>query len=183
MKKILIGGLVGGLILFIWQSLSWTMLNIHGSQTSYTPAQDKILDCIKANNLEEGEYFLPTVAPGTSTEDEQSYMQESIGKPWATLTYHKAMQANFGLNMIRGLIINIISVGLLCFVLLGDPTLTFKKVITACPAVAAICYMTEPYLFSIWFQNNTIPDLIDNLVQWTLAGLFLAWYLPAKKAH
>ena len=70
---------------------------------------------------------------------------------------------------------------LLCYLLLGDNSLTFKKVMFASLAVGAISYMTFPYLESIWFSNNTIPYLIDAAVQWTVAGLFLAWYLPTKK--
>lgn len=63
MKKALIGGLIGGLILFIWQFLSWSMLNIHGSQMSHTPYQDQILKTLDDLSVPEGTYFLPNVPP------------------------------------------------------------------------------------------------------------------------
>ncbi|WP_236973473.1 hypothetical protein [Membranihabitans maritimus] len=59
MSKIWIGSLVGGLILFIWQFLSWSMLNIHDNEMEYTPNQVQILEVLN-ENLEEGNYFLPT---------------------------------------------------------------------------------------------------------------------------
>ena len=180
MKKAIIGGLVGGLILFVWQSLSWTVLNIHKSQTEYTPAQAEILKCLSDSGLPEGSYFIPNVAPTVPADQHQAEMEKNIGKPWATLTYHHKMTSNMGLNLFRGFVINFLSVFLLCLVLLGDNALSFKKVMTACLSIAAITYMLEPYLYSIWFQTNTIPDLLDAAVQWTLAGLFLAWYLPRK---
>jgi len=178
MKKILIGGLVGGLILFVWQSLSWTVLGIHKSQTEYTPAQNELLQCFRDNNLAEGQYFVPNVNPDIPTDQHQKIMEGYIGKPWAQITYHKKMESSMGMNLFRGFIINFLSVALLCFLLLGDNALSFKKVMTACLIVGAISYMTEPYLYSIWFQTNTISDLLDAAVQWSLAGLFLAWYLP-----
>jgi len=181
MKKILIGGLVGGFILFMWQFLSWSMLNVHRSQLQHSPVQDEILSCFAANNLAEGSYFLPNVPANTPSAEQQEAMNSFIGKPWAILTYHKSMEANMGMNMFRGFIVDFLSVMLLCYILLGNPSLDFKKVIITSIGVGLISYMTMPYLKSIWFQGNSIPDLIDAVVQWTIAGLFLAWYLPGKK--
>ncbi len=180
MKKMIIGGLVGGLILFLWQFLSWSGLNIHRSQTQYTPVQNEVLECLQANNLPEGSFFLPNVPENTSSEDHQKAMESFIGNPWATITYHHSMEANMAMNMFRGYIVDFLSVFLLCFILLGNPALDFKKVMITTVGVGLISYMTMPYLESIWFQGNSIPDLIDALVQWSVAGLFLAWYLPRK---
>jgi len=55
--KVLIGSMVGGLILFFWQFLSWGLLNIHGSQMAYTPLESQVLECLKSSNLPEGEYY------------------------------------------------------------------------------------------------------------------------------
>ena len=54
MKKLFVGALVGGLILFIWQFLSWSLLNIHLPEMQYTPAQDEILSALSEAGLEEG---------------------------------------------------------------------------------------------------------------------------------
>jgi len=176
----IIGALVGGLILFFWQFLSWEGLQIHKSQTGYTAAQDEILACLKSSGIDEGSYFLPNAPFSISGKERQTIMKSFIGKPWATLHYHNSMQANMGLNLFRGFIVNFASVMLLCYILLGNPSLDFKKVMIASIGVGLISYMTMPYMRSIWFQTNSIPELIDVLVQWTVTGLFLAWYLPKK---
>ncbi len=44
MKKILIGGLVGGILLFVWQTISWTVANLHEKGQRYTASQDSILN-------------------------------------------------------------------------------------------------------------------------------------------
>jgi hypothetical protein len=181
MKKSLIGGLVGGLIIFIWQFLSWTVLDIHGSKFSYTPAENQILQTFNNSNLEEGDYFLPGVPPGTSAEAEQKLYMDNIGKPWATISYHKSMSNNMGLNMLRAFVIDFLSAFLLCYILLGNRVLNFKIVFISCIVVGLIGFMTIPYLNSIWFESNSIPDLIDAVVQWGLVGAFLGWLLPEKK--
>lgn len=43
MKKLIVGALVGGIIVFIWSFLSWGLLNLHSAGQQYTPKQDSIL--------------------------------------------------------------------------------------------------------------------------------------------
>lgn len=72
MKKQLIAIFVGGLILFIWQFLSWAAIPIHKSTYGYTPNQDKILEVLSQNLTEDGVYHLPYPAPGTSQEQAEA---------------------------------------------------------------------------------------------------------------
>jgi len=181
-SKLILGGLIGGLILFIWQFLSWSMLNLHGSQLSYTSSQDAILECLKENNLSEGSYFLPTVSPDIPSSEHMDYMEKFVGKPWATISYHNSMKMNMGMNMFRAFVVNVVAVLLLCYLLLGNPNLNFKMVLISSLLVGLISYLTVPYLNSIWFETNTMPDLIDALVQWGLCGAFLGWFLNRDKA-
>lgn len=179
MKKLIIGGIVGGIILFAWQSLSWTAFNIHGSQNQYTPAQNEILQCLANANIDEGQYFVPTLDPANPISN-QEYYDTYLGKPWATINYHTAMQDTMVMNMIRGVIVDVFVAFLLCFVLLKNPSLSFSNVFLTCVAIGVISYITIPYMRSIWFQTDSIPDLIDALAQWSLVGAFLGWLLPNK---
>ena len=49
MKKQLIATLVGGVLIFFWQFLSWTALNVHGAEFTYTPNEGKILEALSQN--------------------------------------------------------------------------------------------------------------------------------------
>src|SRR5678816_1381218 len=60
MKKWIIGSLVGALIVFAWQFLSWTMIGIHSGEEKYASAQDQVLSALSSSNLEDGMYMLPT---------------------------------------------------------------------------------------------------------------------------
>lgn len=177
MKKMLIGALVGGIILFLWQFLSWTMLGIHSSGMAYTPNQDAILECLSANIQEDGFYFLPTVAPGTPSADAQAKMEQSAGKPWAQVYYHKAMNYNMGMNMFRALVADILAAFLLCWVLLKFAQLDLKTCVLASLAIGITGYLSISYLNGVWFELKTMPDLIDALVSWSLVGVWLGWWL------
>ncbi|MFZ1453702.1 MAG: hypothetical protein WAT20_13435, partial [Ferruginibacter sp.] len=104
MKKMIIGALVGGIILFIWQFLTWGMLNRHEAQQRYTPKQDSIMAYLNTQFSEDGAYMMPTFAPGTSNEEIEKQMKALEGKPYAQLIYHKSMPGmnKMFMNMGRG---------------------------------------------------------------------------------
>ena len=179
MKKQLIATLVGGFILFVWQFLSWSLLNVHGSEMAYTANQDKILENL-AQNLEEGSYFMPGVPPGTSGEAAQAAMEASVGKPWATISYHKSMEMNMGMNMFRGFVVDLVAVFLLVWLFSKFTSVDIRTAVLASLAVGGIGYLTGPYLGSIWFESNSLGHLIDTVVQWGLVGAWLGWWLPRQ---
>lgn len=181
MIKIVIGTLVGGLILFFWQFISWGVGNLHGDQIAHTPLQEQLLSCLESAGLPEGEYFIPNKPPEMSQEEYGKIVEEKwIGKPWARIQYHHNFQNTMPMNMFRGLVIDLLAAFLVCVLLVGDPTLGFRKCLTACLSIGIIAYLTIPYLSSIWFKTNSLPDLVDAVVPWLLIGLAFGKILPNR---
>jgi hypothetical protein len=180
MKKQLIATLVGAIILFVWQFLSWAAIPIHKSEYGYTPNQDKIMEALNQNLTEEGTYMLPGMAPGASHEQTEAEMTKNIGKPWASVSYHKSMSGDMGMNMVRGFSVDLVAAFLLVWLLLQFKNLNMMSAIKASVTVGLIAYFTIPYLNSIWFEGNSMEHLIDALVQWGLVGVWLGWWLPRE---
>ena len=158
MKKQLIGALVGGLILFIWQFFSYGPGNLHGSQMDYMPEQEAILKALADNNVAEGEYFLPRTPMDAGAEAQEKYATDrQLGRPWAQVSYHNQMVNTFGSNLLRGFIIDFLSVFFLAWILMRMRDLDMKTTILTSLAVGLIGYMTISYLDSIWFKSNSIP--------------------------
>lgn len=181
MKKLLIGALVAAIILQVWQTVSWAIANVHGAETQYTENQDAILKVL-SENLKEGQYFVPRLPDGASSEAQQKLVEETTGKPWATINYHPAYELNMGMNMLRGFIVNLISGIFLCWILLRFADLNFSTALMASIFVGLIGYFTIVYMNHIWFQGSTMGYLIDAVVSWGLVGSWLGFYLPGKKA-
>lgn len=174
--KLIVGALVGGFILFMWQFASYAALDLHYDQMAHTPNNDKIMQVL-SENLTEGQYMVPRVAQDASEEEMNQYMVSAEGKPWAMISYHNTLTNDMPMNMLRGFIINVLAAGLLCFILLKIPNRTFLSVLTSSLAVGLIGYLTINYLDTIWFKGTSIPDLIDAVVQWGLCGVWLGWWL------
>ncbi|MGE5356883.1 MAG: hypothetical protein ACM3PT_11660 [Deltaproteobacteria bacterium] len=179
MKKLLIGAVVGSVLLFFLQFLSWGILNIHRNEMAYTEKQDTILQFL-TQNLKEGNYFLPTVPEGTPQEEAGKAMENATGKPWAMIQYHDSMSNNMGMNMFRGWVTDLVALLVLCWLLLKFANLSFKTSVLASWAVGFIGWLTVTYTNSIWFEGCTIPAFLDVVVQWGVVGSWLGWWLTRK---
>lgn len=180
MKKSLIAALVGAIILFIWQFLSWSILPVHQADYGYAANQDRIMEALNQNLTEDGTYFIPNVAPGTSNEEAQAFMESNAGKPWASINYRKSFNTDMGMNMTRGFLVDFLAAFLLAWMLLKFQTLNIQTALQASLIVGFIGYLTIPYLNSIWFETSSIGHLIDAVVPWGIVGLWMGWWLPRK---
>ena len=178
-KQLTIGTLVGTLILFFWQFLSWGPLNIHGAENQYTPKQDQILEALNSMDLAEGTYFMPNVPPEKMAEREE-FMAQNQGKPWAKVTYHKNFDMAMGMNLLRGFFIDLLAAFFLVWIVMKFENRDFKNCLFAALAVGAIGYLTIPYLETVWYKVDNMGYMVDAVVPWGLFGSFLGWFLNRK---
>ena len=184
MKKTLIASLVGGIIIFLWQFLSWGALNLHRSQQQYTPKQDSILSYLGTQFSEDGAYMLPNYPPGISSEEMDKQMKATEGKPWAQVVYHKSMPGmnKMFVNMGRSLLINILVVWLLCWFLVKIPSPSFGTIFTGSLFAGLIVFFNAPYILHIWFGSfDLFAHFADMVVSWGIVGLWLGWWLRRGK--
>ncbi|WP_207513258.1 hypothetical protein [Longitalea luteola] len=183
MKKLLIGALVGGIILFMWQFLSWTVLNLHYNAYQYTPKQDAIMSTLSAQLEKEGQYMMPSLPPDAPMEEHEQFMKTMEGKPWALVQYHQSMSTNMGSNMIRGLIVNMLIVAFFCTIISRMNALNFTAIFISALFVGMIVFFNVPYTNHIWFKGfDLMAYFIDSIVSWALVGIWLGWLYGRKKA-
>lgn len=173
MKKILIGGIVGGILVFLWQFLSWTVLDLHRSSQQYTSKQDSIISYLSTQFSEDGQYAVPTTPEHATKEQWEAAMKSSEGKPWAIVSYHKAMKVNMGSNMARCLTANIVMIWLLCYILSQLRQPSFGKIFIISLFTGLIVFINAPYTMHIWYETPGImADLKDAIIGWALVGIW-----------
>ena len=178
MKKVLIGSIIGGLIIFIWQFLSFALINFHKPVQAFTDKDKAILAFLNDQGLKEGGYILPGMPEGATMDEHQNAMKEAEGKPWASIQYHEKWENNMVMNMIRGLLVDIIMVALFCWILRRLNVLSFNNIVIASLITGLIVFLNAHYTNFIWYQTFDIwAHLLDAVVSWGLTGLWLAWWL------
>ena len=88
--KIFIGSLVGGIIIFICQFLSWGVLNPHCQAQQYTPKQDSILAYLNTQFDSSGGYLCLMYLKALHQKIWKLQNEKAMGKPWAQVYYHKS---------------------------------------------------------------------------------------------
>jgi hypothetical protein len=173
MKNTLLFTLVGGLILFVWQFLSFAMLNLHGSASEHTPLQDEILERLAELELEEGMYALGTLSQEDYNDPAkvEAYLREQDGQPWAILNYHHAWQSDMTPNLIRSMLINFLLAFGFLWVMRKLAIEGTGERIAAAVGIGLIGFFFHPYSQFIWFEAPDIyAHLLDSIVPFVLLG-------------
>ena len=128
MKKWLVGSIVGAILLFAWQFVSWSVAGLHDKEFKYVSNQDQILGSLSSSLKEDGQYMLPQAPPDATNEQRMKVMEEMAGKPYALITYRSAYKADMVTPMVRSIFVDLLIVLLLIFVLGRITTVTFGSV-------------------------------------------------------
>ena len=180
MKKWLLGSLIGAILLFAWQFLSWAALGLHDKEYKYSPNQDQVVSAISSALKEDGQYMMPTVAPGATTEQKEKLMTDMEGKPFVMLNYKATYHFDMTMSMIRAFLVDLVIVVLAIYVLSGRANLTMGTAWAISLAFGFIAWLWYPYTQNIWFQTATeviAGALMDWFVVYSILGLWLGFWL------
>lgn len=181
MKKLILASVIGGLLIFMWQFLSFGLLDLHRPASKYTPKQTEIINYLSSTLTEEGGYIVPNLPEGASMEDNERFTKENSGKPWASIQYHKALDTDMTMNMIRGLLVNIVMVALFTWLLSKTNFVSIGQFIAAGIVFGLIIFINEPYTYHIWYKTFDLnASLMDALISWLLAGIVVGLFYRKK---
>lgn len=184
MKKWLIGSLVGAILLFIWQFISWAASGMHDNEYKYHPKQEQIISALSSYLKEDGQYMIPRDNPETSNEDRQEARKAMAGKSYAIIQYKDKFEMEMATPMIRSFITDVLIVLLLIFIVGRRTYVSMGSVWATVMAVGLVAWFWHPYTENIWFQTPTeiiMNALVDWLIAYTIVGLWLGWWL--KRFH
>lgn len=181
MMKLLTGALVGTILVFGWQTLSWTMLNLHAKEYQQAPNEDSIISYLSSQFSNDGQYMIPG-SDGNASQEEMEKIQEKMkGKPWAVVSYHKSYDTDMMSNIIRGFLSTLVAVFFVCWILMKDTKSSFFSTFASSILIGVVGYLFIPYSGMIWFETpGAVTLLIDVLVAWGLCGVWLGWWLNRK---
>jgi hypothetical protein len=182
MKRKLLFSLIGAVIIFAWQFITYAMPNFHKSAASYTPHQDSILKVIEGLGVKEGMYFLRQPDPSLSMDEQNAYMEKTQGMSWGVINYHEDNTMSMTRNMIRGFLICFVISFLLFWLFLQQKKPTFSNRILLSLAIGMIGFFFVPYTNFIWFKEPDIfAHLADAIVPWLILGFIGHKMAPPKE--
>jgi len=185
--RTLVAALVGMIIIFAYQALSWMALPTHKSAFTYTKDQDAIMTVLSQHLSESGVYAIPSVPPDATMQQHEDMMKQMDGKPQAIINYHTSVSANMVPKMIFGLVFNLVCILLVIMVINRGSTVfaTFGSRLALVMTFGIFLVFGGPMMSWNWWgypTNYVIADVFDMIVGWLLCGLWLAWYLGRNRS-
>ncbi|MEO8168063.1 MAG: hypothetical protein ABI623_07445 [bacterium] len=183
MKTMIIGAVVAAIIVFAYQSLSWTVLPTHKHSLKYTPESEKILAVLSETLPQDGMYAVPHYDPDNTTQEQAQELYKSWeGKPWAFISYHKKATVDIAPQMICGFLLDLVAALMVVWVLWAarEKFTGFGSRFMVVLAFAIFTVFQSSLMGANWMQTPShyfSGEIIDALVGWALGGMWLAWWV------
>jgi hypothetical protein len=166
------GGILAGIVLFIWSAITWMELPWHKTTMHSFKDEKAVSESIKVNAPLSGIYFLPAKGMEVS---EQKYTGPMV---FASVRL-EGLPTSMGLQMVRGLIGEIIAAIFVGWLLMQAVGLNYFQRVCFVVGFAIAASIVANLGNWNWFAfdtNYTLVLVADVLIGWFLAGLVLAGF-------
>ena len=179
MIKILLGGVVGGLVIFFWGYVSHMLLPIGEMGLRTIPNEDDLIAAIKKDVREPGLYFVPgwDMSKSQSQEEMQAHMDKVSKGPYGYMVIYpngrdpslgKRLPIELGTNVVCALLAAILVTQL-------RPGFIVRVACVTLVGILASIMTLVPYWNWYGFPTDfTLAQIVHHTVGWFLAGLVLA---------
>jgi ABC-type antimicrobial peptide transport system permease subunit len=184
MKKLLIGGLIGAVIVFIWGMVSWMVLPWHEKTMKHFQNEQPVFEGLTASAADAGVYIVPCPQSGVenmSPEEKKTHMEqkhEQMEKgPFAYIVYSPKGSGPMWLSMIGSFVISFVGSILVTWILLLSRIESYFGrlflVIVFALAAGVVCLLPAWNWWKVP-MDYTLVAMADLIAGWFLAGIVLA---------
>lgn len=185
-KKVLLGTLVGGIVVFIVGALLHTVLGLGEVGVKALPQEETVLSAMRAAIPTSGFYYFPApnMAPGRSKEQVRSDMSAYMAKyqqgPSGILVYTVGgTPLNYGKLLGGEFVIDVVSAFFLACILAmgaGGVSSYWKRVfaVTLAGLFAVVFLGLEYWNWYNFPTNYTCAYILTGVLDWFFAGLAMA---------
>jgi hypothetical protein len=183
MKRILLGGLLGGIVLFVWGFVSWAVLPWHEATLNVVSNEDAVLGAIAANATKRGIYLIPGAPDTTGLSDEEAERreQEAMKKmgegPFVFAAVTPGRSPGMGAALAGSFVIQFVSAALATFLLMrasAMPYLARTAFVMLLGLFAGIVVHLPHWNWWGFAMDYTLVGIADLVIGWFLAGLVVA---------
>ena len=185
--RILIAGLLGGIVFFIWGAVAHMVLPIGQMGMKMATAEEPVLAALRDSVPGEGVYLIPGLAPDKMSDQAaiKAYSEKAKANPYAFVIYHPQGRDGMDMsaNLLKQFIADTLSSLVVAFVLALGVFGFGKRVLTA-TALGLFSWLTVSVPYWNWYRfplDFTIGSLLEQVLGWFLAGMAIAWWLGRRE--
>jgi len=188
-KRVVIAGILGGVVIFLWGYLAHTVLGLGEVGLKELSNEQAVVGALRASTSEPGFYFFPGVGmtTGASPEQMRAAMQKTAGGPYGIVIWHpsgaeyitpRRLGVQFGLNVVQALFAAIL---LSCATGLSSYVSRVGFVFLA-GLLAALSTNIEYWNWYSFPSNYTLGYMATQIIGFLLAGFVVAGFVKRSSA-
>ncbi|WP_266160163.1 hypothetical protein [Dyella silvatica] len=182
--RVLIAGLIGGILMFVWGAVAHMLLGLGSIGMKLPVAEDTVLTSLQQGlGMQSGVYMLPSLAPEKMSDPAavHAYAEKAKASPYAWVVYLPQGDdlTQMGPQLGRQWASDTLSALALAFVM-GLAAFSFARRIGIAAAVALFAWLSAMVPYWNWYRfplDFTLAALATQLIGWLLAGAAMAWWL------
>lgn len=182
--RVIIAGIIGGLVIFIWGMLAHTVLPIGEAGFKVPSQQEAVLDALAQSTQGEAVYMYPSMEMEQYRDETASaaFEQRSNGKPYAFVIYQpngNPVNQSMTPALVKQLVTNLLA-ALVAAHILALGAWSFRRRVLVAGALGLFAWLAISVPQWTWYMfpvNLTLAALTEQVVGWLLAGAAMAWWL------
>lgn len=191
MKRILLAGLLGGVMVFLWGAVAHMVLEIDAAamKVPSDAAQARVMATLGAELDEPGVYLLPMLQKELWKDEaaQQAFAAQQAQSAFAFLVFQPqgvSFLDAFGGNLMRQAVIVILAALFAAWVV-SLTTLGFVGRVALVGGLGLFAWLTTYVPLWNWYRfptDYTVAALIECVVGWLLAGLIIAAIVKPRRS-
>ncbi|TWU62575.1 hypothetical protein V7x_43100 [Crateriforma conspicua] len=167
-KRILLSGVAGAVVYFVWQMLTWMVIQLHGPTVSKLPDETAIRDELVSQNIESGVYVVPF---GNDDEDmmdpDSEFMKRHKAGPIFAIYYHKEglepmSMSVLGIGLLTDFFGAAIAASMLCCALGGCCCRTYLQRVGFVTALGVFLALMGHVAYYNWMHSTFTTRLCSS---------------------
>jgi hypothetical protein len=179
MLKILLAGVVGGIVVFAWSAFSHMVLPTGEAGIRQIPNEDAVMRAMKESIREPGMYLFPgmDMRKKPTPEEQKAWTEKYIAGPTGLLVYHPTGSSPLSpRQLVTECLSNIAAAILLALVLSSVPASLGRRALFGM-LLGTFAWLSITVSYWNWYGfpgSYTWGEGLDQIVGWLLGGLTIA---------
>lgn len=179
MQKLVKCGIIGGVVLFIWGIISWTVLPWHKVSMHKFQNEERVANAIRDNAAQSGVYILPNLMNLPKGSEELKAAEQSMrdGPVVFATVQLEGKNPDMSLSLLKTFILKAVLAFFVTWLLLHAKQMPYNKQVGFITMVGLVIGLSTTMTHMIWLgfpMGYSFACLFEILFGWFFAGLVIA---------
>ena len=185
MKRILLGGVLAGVIVFVVSALNHTVLPTGHMGLEVLPSEEPVLAAMRAAIPDKGLYIFPGMDMRHKPTDEEmkAWTEKYVAGPTGMLVYSPGGEQPKMAPQLSSELLTDILAGCIAAFIVSLTAASFGRRVLLVTLLGVFAWLTVTVSYGIWYRfpgAYVVGEGIDQIVGWFLGGLVIAWIYRSR---